>query len=83
MSLDPTSGRHRCDKCGADVDNGSVQSCAIVTDLAEDGVTPVRRELCRTRPDPDNPKKKIKGCRDRVFTASAFRDLRDREKASR
>lgn len=74
MSLRPDGG-YECDRCGADVDNGSVIFSAIVTDLdpATDNSTPRRLDFCRDRPDPDRPGKTLQGCRDRVFTKKALR----------
>lgn len=66
---------YQCARCGADLGNGGVQSCAIVVDLDPATGEQTQRNLrfCRDRPDPDNPGKNIHGCRDRVFTKKALR----------
>lgn len=78
MSLRP-DGSYRCDRCGADVGNGGVQVSAVIsdTDPDHDNLTPRRLDLCRDRPDPDNPNKKIQGCRDRVLTKKALRNYHE------
>lgn len=64
-----------CAKCGAGLGNGGVDRCAIVADLDpdQDDLAPRQLRFCRDRPDPDNPRKKIQGCRDKVFTRKALR----------
>lgn len=78
MSLRP-DGSYRCDRCGADVDNGGVHTAAVVSDLDPDtgNTTPRRIDFCRDRPDPDQPGKTIQGCRDRVLTKKALRNYHE------
>lgn len=41
-------GGYRCDKCGADVGNGGVQTCAVISTVQrDDPVRPVVYHLCR------------------------------------
>lgn len=79
MSLLP-DGSYECDRCGVSVGNGSVQECAVITDTdpATGNRTPRQLHLCRDRPDPDNPKKTIQGCRDRVLTRKALRHYQEK-----
>lgn len=51
MSL-RADGSYRCDRCGADVDNGGVQMAAIISDLSPDEPGTVRvLHLCRETRD--------------------------------
>ena len=76
-------GTYECNRCGADLGNGSVQVSAIVTDLdpATGNTTQRRLDFCRDRPDPDQPGKTIQGCRDRVFTRKALRHYHEKRAA--
>ena len=41
-------GKYRCDRCGADVGNASVQMCAFISDLdPDDRLRPRTLHLCR------------------------------------
>lgn len=73
MSLRPDGG-YECDRCGVDVGNGGVHTAAVISDLdpADGNLSPRVLHLCRDRPDPDQPGKTIRGCRDRVLTAKAL-----------
>jgi hypothetical protein len=82
VSLWIEDGHYHCDRCGLDVGNGSVaESATIVTArrLPDGGQGQVRYDLCRDRPDPDNPRKTIQGCEDRVLTRKALRTYRERQ----
>lgn len=78
MSLRP-DGSYRCDRCGADVGNGGVALSAVISDLdpETEHLTPRRLDLCRRRPDPDNPGKTLQGCRDHVLTKKALRNYHE------
>lgn len=66
-------GRYHCDKCGADVGNGDLQSSATAIELDGDSEipTPVRFDFCRDR---EENGKKVRGCASRVFTPKALAD---------
>lgn len=44
-------GSYRCDRCGTDVGNAGIDQCAIVTDLNEEGTSPIQLHLCRKAQD--------------------------------
>jgi hypothetical protein len=51
VSLRP-DGTYRCDRCGTDVDNGSVQAAAVISDLEPDDPSRPRvLHLCRASRD--------------------------------
>lgn len=59
---------YKCAKCGADVGNGGVASCAIVSDIDPDQPGMVRNlRFCRDREDNGET---IKGCASRVLSAA-------------
>lgn len=83
MSLTP-DGRHECDRCGADVDNGGVANCVIVSDLDPDRPGMVRNlEYCRDRPGPDVDGGIIKGCSRKLLSPSMLRHHTARQEAAR
>ena len=71
-----TDGTWRCDRCGTELPNEGVRTAVMISDMIEtdDGVEPRMLQLCRDRPDPDDPGKTIQGCRDRVLTRKALRN---------
>lgn len=76
MSLRP-DGHYHCDRCGHDLGEGGGVAVAVKisdTDPATGDTTVRLLDLCRDRPDPDRPGKKIQGCRDRVLTKKALRN---------
>lgn len=51
MSL-RSDGSYRCDRCGSDVGNASVQMCAVISDLEpDDPARPRVLHLCRQPQD--------------------------------
>lgn len=70
MSL-RADGRYRCDRCGADVGNASVQMCAVVSDLHPDDLARPRvLHLCR-KPREGAPH----GCAGNVLGRGTLADL--------
>lgn len=65
-------GIRRCDRCGADVGNGSVIESVTISDLARDGQgrievgAPLILDLCRAN-----------NCDTRVLTSRALADFRE------
>lgn len=80
MSL-RNDGHYHCDGCGHDLGTGGgVAVAAIISDTEPDNPSAPRRlDLCRTR---EEEGKRVKGCRDRVFTKRALRDLAEYLEAS-
>ena len=71
MSVNTTTGRHECDRCGHGVGGGGVAQAAIVSDLDPDSPGSIRTfEFCRDHPDPDDPARTVKGCARRLVTPS-------------
>lgn len=76
-------GTYECDRCGVEVGNGGVDRAASITDTEPGDPTRIRQlKLCLDRPDPDNPKKTIQGCRDRVLTKKALRHYHETRTAT-
>lgn len=70
MSL-RSDGTYRCDRCGADVGNASVQACAVVSDLdPHDPARPRVLHLCR-KPQKGAPH----GCARNVLGTGTLADL--------
>ncbi len=83
MTLNPGTGRHECDRCGADLANGGLIRCAVVSDLDPDNEGMVRAlEFCRDRPDPDNDGETIRGCAHRLVSPSMIRHYTGRREAA-
>lgn len=70
MSRRP-DGTYRCDRCGADVGNGGVQSAAVIADTDPADPTSLRHlHLCLDRTGEGGTT--VHGCRDRVLTRRAL-----------
>lgn len=72
-----TDGSHACDNCGADVGNGGVSECVVVSDLkpGERGMV-TNYHFCRDR---EEDGKEIKGCERKLLRPSVMKYRRELE----
>lgn len=84
MTMEP-DGSFICSRCGANVENGSIRVCSIVSDIEDEAgnLVVVNHHFCRDR---EEDGKKIQGCTKKVLSArnlEYYNETRESRNASR
>lgn len=81
MSITPESN-YRCARCGADVGNGGVTLCVVVSDLDPDNPGMVRNlRYCRDHTDDNGDV--VKGCSRKLLSPSMLTHHTETQEAAR
>lgn len=90
MSVNPSTGRHECDRCGADLKGGGVAQCAIVSTYDEERPGAILTlEYCRDRRAEEGeaaegvkPGQVVKGCARKLLTPSMIAHYKTMQEAT-
>lgn len=69
---------YSCAKCGADVGNGGLDQCSVVSDIDPDTGLIRNPRFCRDR---EEDGKTIKGCTNRVLSAANLKHYKESQNA--